>query len=73
MKEKVYQKKNNFNLLRLLFALQVFYVHLREDFQLPELIGLTYFPGVPGFFFVSGFLMIYYSSILEIVYLGETD
>ena len=54
-------KKNNFNLIRLLAALQVLVIHGYEHFQLT---GLTIFieiirifPGVPIFFVVSGFLI----------------
>jgi len=53
---------NNFDLIRLAAALQVLYVHcashfdtLGRDRALSTLIAL--FPGVPVFFFISGFLL----------------
>jgi len=50
---------NNFDLIRLLAALQVMLkhalVHLGFDGPWTELLGL--FPGVPVFFFISGFLI----------------
>ena len=59
----VIPKQNNLNLLRLIFAFQVFFVHLSHhisDFSLPKVVH--HFPGVPCFFFISGFL-IYQSCI----------
>lgn len=58
-----FQKLNNFEWLRLVFALQVVVVHVSEHlhFQIPSLI--RHFPGVPAFFFVSGFLI--YASYLN--------
>ncbi|MEE2691466.1 MAG: acyltransferase [Pseudomonadota bacterium] len=59
---------NNFNLLRLLAASQVFYVHAGYWLKLPDLGDLpgvgsnmtrfvVAFPGVPIFFVISGFLI----------------
>ena len=50
--------ENNLNILRLIFAIQVMLVHLSthiEDFSSPSFI--KHFPGVPSFFFISGFLI----------------
>ena len=51
---------NNFNLIRLFAALQVAIVHsagyLNIDIQYLKFLDL--FPGVPIFFFISGFLII---------------
>jgi peptidoglycan/LPS O-acetylase OafA/YrhL len=55
-------KSNNFDLIRLVAALQVVVVHslhhlgLASDLNLAELLT-RFFPGVPVFFFVSGFLI----------------
>lgn len=53
-------KNNNFNLIRLFAALQVAIVHsvsyLNIDIQYLKFLEL--FPGVPIFFFISGFLII---------------
>ena len=48
---------NNLNILRLLLALQVLAIHMRDHLgsQVPEFV--TAFSGVPGFFFVSGMLV----------------
>lgn len=58
-----FPKKNNLEWLRLLFALQVMTVHASEhmDFSIPQVF--QNFPGVPAFFFVSGFLI--YASYLN--------
>jgi peptidoglycan/LPS O-acetylase OafA/YrhL len=50
-------KYNNLEWLRLLFALQVVIGHASShmQFPIPEFVG--HFPGVPAFFFVSGFLI----------------
>jgi peptidoglycan/LPS O-acetylase OafA/YrhL len=52
-----FPRDNNLNWLRLIFAFQVVVVHVGEilDFRLPDIVGN--FPGVPAFFFVSGFLI----------------
>ncbi len=51
--------KNNFDLIRLCAALQVAIAHTAGWMQIPahwlELLG--YFPGVPVFFFISGYLI----------------
>lgn len=59
--------RNNFNLLRILAALQVVYVHTMEHLNISNVFlnsihdyFLKFFPGVPIFFFLSGFL-IYWS------------
>lgn len=53
--------KNNFDLLRLLAASQVVIVHgithLQVEFLYPLVDILNFFPGVPVFFFLSGFLI----------------
>lgn len=60
--------ENNFNLIRLLAALQVFYVHAAGHLDLPRLrdilvVGVYLerlvlaLPGVPVFFVISGFLV----------------
>lgn len=54
---------NNFNLLRLLAALQVVFVHGLEHLHVKNEIALfiksvvVYFPGVPIFFLISGYLI----------------
>jgi peptidoglycan/LPS O-acetylase OafA/YrhL len=55
-------KSNNFDLIRLFAATQVALLHsanhLAIDFQFPSVTTVIgYFPGVPIFFFVSGFLI----------------
>lgn len=57
MTPPVFAKANNIEWLRLLFALQVVIGHaaLHLGGKIPALVG--YFPGVPAFFFVSGFLI----------------
>lgn len=61
----LFPRENNLEWLRLIFALQVVFSHthshLQSTFQLPSFI--SNFPGVPAFFFVSGFLI--YSSYLN--------
>lgn len=54
---KTFPTANNLDALRLLFALQVCLHHLtlHFDVHLPKII--KHFPGVPAFFFVSGFLV----------------
>ena len=60
-----FPRKNNLELLRLIFALQVVISHTASYFtteiKLPDFI--QNFPGVPAFFFVSGFLI--YSSYIN--------
>lgn len=57
-------RNNNFNLIRFVAALQVVIVHSMEHLQLEEVPYLNvlnqflrFFPGVPIFFFISGFLI----------------
>ena len=52
-----FPKNNNLEWLRLIFATQVVLAHTATHigFEIPEFI--SYFPGVPAFFFVSGFLI----------------
>lgn len=64
MEEKTtanYYSLNNFDIIRLLAALQVVVVHLITHFRLSSLDWivkiLSPFPGVPVFFFVSGLLI----------------
>jgi peptidoglycan/LPS O-acetylase OafA/YrhL len=51
--------QNNFDLIRLFAALQVVLVHAAGHLHvdLPGLTLLGYFPGVPIFFFISGYLI----------------
>lgn len=58
-----FPRSNNLEWLRLIFAVQVVFVHAAEhlNFKIPAIIG--HFPGVPAFFFVSGFLI--YASYLN--------
>ena len=60
-----FPKDNNLEWLRLIFALQVVISHstsiLKPEFSLPGFISGI--PGVPGFFFISGFLI--YSSYIN--------
>jgi peptidoglycan/LPS O-acetylase OafA/YrhL len=55
-----YFKHNNFDLIRLLAATQVAMLHSIEHLEVPigdwELL-VAYVPGVPAFFFISGFLI----------------
>ena len=54
---------NNFDLIRLLAALQVVYMHSKNHLKIHGTVAtfydnfLQYFPGVPIFFTVSGFLI----------------
>jgi peptidoglycan/LPS O-acetylase OafA/YrhL len=54
---------NNFDLLRLLAAVQVVIIHTLTMFKVSGVyvavfrVGLQFFPGVPIFFFISGFLI----------------
>ncbi len=59
----VFPRNNNFEWLRLIFATQVVLSHTASHLglALPTIIG--HFPGVPAFFFVSGFLI--YASYLN--------
>jgi peptidoglycan/LPS O-acetylase OafA/YrhL len=58
-----FPRKNNLEWLRLVFAIQVLVTHLAGhlSFNMPAI--LSNFPGVPAFFFVSGFLI--YASYLN--------
>ncbi len=60
-----FPKKNNLEWLRLIFAVQVVFSHAASHFDLgfKFLRFVQNFPGVPAFFFVSGFLI--YSSYLN--------
>ena len=59
MQRSSVQTKNNFDLIRLLAALQVAIVHSADwmGVRFPGLDALAYFPGVPIFFFISGYLI----------------
>jgi peptidoglycan/LPS O-acetylase OafA/YrhL len=48
---------NNFDLLRLLAALQVVAVHAYDFLHVPFPAAISLFPGVPVFFVISGFLI----------------
>ena len=51
-------RSNNLDALRLLFAVEVMLVHLFAYFETGhERLALSYLPGVPAFFLVSGFLI----------------
>ncbi|MDQ0042688.1 acyltransferase family protein [Variovorax boronicumulans] len=54
-----FPRENNLEWMRLLFALQVVLVHGGEHLgaALPGIDIIRHFPGVPAFFFVSGFLI----------------
>ncbi len=52
-----FPRHNNLEWLRLLFATQVVIVHAGEHLEMATPGWLDYFPGVPAFFFVSGFLI----------------
>ena len=58
---KINLKKNNLDWLRLMFALQVILIHglenLKDNSTSAIVSFLHHFPGVPAFFFVSGFLI----------------
>ncbi len=63
MSSPTFPRNNNLEWLRLIFAIQVVVEHAAEylGFEIPRIIG--HFPGVPAFFFVSGFLI--YASYLN--------
>jgi peptidoglycan/LPS O-acetylase OafA/YrhL len=64
-KSNTFPRQNNLEWLRLIFAMQVVFSHgsqhLESAYKLPGVV--SNFPGVPAFFFVSGFLI--YSSYLN--------
>jgi len=53
------QYRNNFDLIRLFAALQVAFLHACEHLGAPDWLvtALGYLPGVPIFFFISGYLI----------------
>jgi len=55
--QATFPRNNNLEWLRLIFATQVMLHHasLHMGLAIPEIVG--HFPGVPAFFFVSGFLI----------------
>lgn len=55
-----FRQQNNLQWLRLLFAIQVVIVHASEHLWHTDTQFASHLPGVPAFFFVSGFLI--YSS-----------
>lgn len=54
-KKKIFFK-NNFEFLRLICAIQVMLSHILSD-EIKKIIYLENFPGVPIFFFISGYLV----------------
>lgn len=60
---KIDIKNNNLDLLRLMFSVQVMLYHVAHYVLDEKWTFLNYFPGVPAFFFVSGFLI--YASCLN--------
>lgn len=52
-----FPKQNNILLLRLIFAAQVVLSHTAGHLAMPFPAFVGHFPGVPAFFFVSGFLI----------------
>lgn len=58
-----FPRKNNLQWLRLLFAAQVAVMHSFHHLTGTHIPFLDHFPGVPAFFFVSGFLI--YASYLN--------
>ncbi len=52
-----FPRNNNLEWLRLFFAIQVVLVHAGEHLSMPMPRFVEHFPGVPAFFFVSGFLI----------------
>lgn len=53
----MFPRENNLEWLRLVFALQVALTHISNHLELILPPGIQHFPGVPAFFFVSGFLI----------------
>ena len=58
-----FPRNNNLEWLRLIFATQVMLVHFGQYLKIKIPSAIKYFPGVPAFFFVSGFLI--YASYLN--------
>jgi peptidoglycan/LPS O-acetylase OafA/YrhL len=58
-----FPRNNNLEWLRLIFAAQVVLVHVAEHLKMEIPSFIKHFPGVPAFFFVSGFLI--YASYLN--------
>ena len=58
-----FPRNNNLEWLRLIFAVQVVLVHVAEHLKIAIPSVINHFPGVPAFFFVSGFLI--YASYLN--------
>lgn len=63
MTVSTFPKSNNLDLLRLFFAFQVVLSHTAGHIGLAIPSFLGYLPGVPAFFFVSGFLI--YASYIN--------
>ena len=66
LSKKIFPQHNNLELLRLIFAMQVCIMHTFSHLGLvfPNFFKIiAHFPGVPAFFFVSGFLI--YASYLN--------
>jgi peptidoglycan/LPS O-acetylase OafA/YrhL len=59
----IFHRNNNLEWLRLIFAIQVVLSHTASHMGLALPGVLAHFPGVPAFFFVSGFLI--YASYLN--------
>lgn len=59
----MFPRNNNLEWLRLIFAIQVVLAHAADHLGLTLPKVIRHFPGVPAFFFVSGFLI--YASYLN--------
>lgn len=55
--KKILFFSNNFELLRLICAVQVMLYHSGSEFIYKYFFFIDYFPGVPIFFFISGYLV----------------
>jgi peptidoglycan/LPS O-acetylase OafA/YrhL len=58
-----FAKNNNLEWLRHIFAMQVVLLHAEDHFKIVMPAFIDYLPGVPAFFFISGFLI--YASYIN--------